>query len=244
MNGVKVFDWPTRIFHWFFAGIFVIAFFITKTIDDESPVFAYHMLLGFILTSIVVLRILWGFFGSRYARFSSFVLNPFDLIRYFKEVLGAKPVMDLGHNPATSWAALLMMGLALGLGLTGYLMTGGGSKETLEDGHELLANAFAITAILHVAGVFFHTFRQRDAIALSMVHGRKAPVDGHFGIEKTYPVFGFLFLLMVGAFSVYLYNHYDKSTQVLNLFGKTLQFGETENEGEGEKEKGEDEEDD
>lgn len=230
MNRVQVYDLPTRLFHGLFAGGFVIAFFIAKVVDDESPAYAYHMLLGFILAGMVGLRFLWGVFGSRYARFSSFALHPFDLIRYFQKILGAKPFASLGRNPATSWAALLMMALALGLAITGYWMTAGGNHETLEDVHELLANTFAITAILHVAGVFFHTFRHGDAMAMSMVHGKKTPVEGRIGIEKTYRGVGVLFLFLVGAFGLQLHQNYDRSTRVLRLFGNSLRLGDSEDE--------------
>jgi len=233
MRETKVFDWPTRLFHWLFAGIFVVVFLITKTIDDESPVFAYHMLLGFLLAGIVGLRVVWGLIGSRYARFSSFALNPFDLIAYFKRLFGKQPVTDLGHNPASSWAALVMMASALGLALTGYAMTNRGGQEALKDVHELLANAFAITAILHVAGVFFHAHKHQDAIGMSMIDGQKMAVEGRVGIEKSHPLLGLVFLVLVGASGFYLYNQYDKTTQVLNLVGKSLQLGEAENEGKG-----------
>jgi cytochrome b len=233
MRETKVFDWPTRLFHGLFAAVFVMAFLITKTIDDESPAFAYHMLLGLLLAGIVGLRVIWGLIGSRYARFSSFALNPFDLIPYFKRLLGKQPDAELGHNPASSWAALVMMALALGLAFTGYAMTNGGGNETLEDIHELLANAFAITAILHVAGVFFHAHKHGDAIGMSMVDGKKVAVADRVGIENNHPVLGLVFLILVGASGFYLYNRYDKPTQVLNLFGKSLQLGEAENEGEG-----------
>lgn len=185
MNETKVYDLPTRLFHGLFAGTSVAAFFIAKVIDDESPNYSYHMLLGFVLAGMVGLRLIWGLIGTRYARFSSFVLNPKDLIQYLKQLLGEKPTRTLGHNPASSWAALMMMSLALGLAVTGYLMSSGGDKEVFEDVHEVLANAFAVTAILHVAGVSFHMLRHRDSLGLAMVTGKKRPVDGQFGIARS-----------------------------------------------------------
>jgi cytochrome b len=226
MDRTRVYDLPTRVFHWLFAGIFVTAFFIAKTFDDDSAYFSFHMLLGFVLAAIVALRVIWGVVGSRYARFSSFALNPLDLIRYFRELFGAKPARSLGHNPASSWAALLMMGLAVGLAITGYLMTSG-NKETFEDVHELLANAFAVTAIVHVAGVSFHTLRHRDAIALAMVIGKKKAVDDQPGIERSYRGVAVLFLLLVGAFALNLGRNYDFGARTLSWFGTTLQLGES-----------------
>lgn len=74
MKTTKVYDLPTRIFHWLFAATFVGAFFIAKVIDDDSPSYVFHMLLGLVLVLTVALRVVWGVVGSRYARFSSLSL--------------------------------------------------------------------------------------------------------------------------------------------------------------------------
>ena len=59
-----VYDLPTRIFHWFFAGLFMMAFIIANTVDDESYVFSFHMIAGLTMTFLVLLRLIWGFVGS------------------------------------------------------------------------------------------------------------------------------------------------------------------------------------
>ena len=46
MKKISVYDLPTRFFHWLFASLFIAAFAIAKTVDDESPLFSYHMLAG------------------------------------------------------------------------------------------------------------------------------------------------------------------------------------------------------
>ena len=35
MNAVRVYDLPTRVFHWSFAGLFVAAYAIANLVDDE-----------------------------------------------------------------------------------------------------------------------------------------------------------------------------------------------------------------
>lgn len=230
MKKTLVYDWPTRIFHWLFAGLFVAAFFIAKTFDDESSQYPYHMLLGITLAFVVVLRIIWGFVGSRHARFSSFILNPLDLVKYFKGVLSAKPELDAGHNPASSWAAIVMMALALGLAFTGIMMAQDINKDFYEEVHELFANAFIVVVILHIAGVVLHTLKFRDAIGMSMVDGKKKLVEQSRTIENTHAVIGGVLIVAVGLFVLFLGKNYDLTTQNLNLFGKQLQLGESENE--------------
>lgn len=215
MNKTKVFDLPTRLFHWLFAGLFLGAFFLAKTMDDEAPAFAVHMLLGLVLAFVVGLRIVWGFVGSRYARFSSFALR-----------LTGKSNRTLGHNRASSWAALIMMALALGLAVTGYFMTNGGSRESLEDLHELLANTFLIVAVVHVSGVIVHSLRHKDRIELSMVSGKKKAIEGQTGIERSHRGVALLFLAAVGAFVFHVGKNYDAQAQTVRLFGSVLSLGD------------------
>lgn len=245
MKKILAYDLPTRLFHWVFAGLFVGAYFIGQTFDDDSAVYPYHMIMGLILAFAVILRVLWGLVGSRYARFSSFSLNPADLIKYFKDVATSVTHRQAGHNPASSWAAIAMMILGLGCAVTGYLMSQGDTKS-YEEAHELFANGFLAVAIAHVLGVIVHTIRHRDPIGLSMIHGQKSIDHEEPAIASSYPWVGAIFFVAVVGFGTHLLRNYDSNTQVLKVFGKTLQLGENElGEGAGGKEvDGEDGDDD
>jgi cytochrome b len=227
MKNHLIYDLPTRIFHWLFAGLFVTAFFIAKTIDDDSPTFYYHMLAGLLLGFTVLLRILWGIVGTKYSRFSSFALHPKDLLAYLMGILTGDRRKWPGHNPASSWAALAMFVLALGLGITGYLMASGQTEE-FEDFHELLANGFLVVVLMHVAGVVLHSLRHQDAIGLSMVHGKKKDIADSDGIASARPGVAFLFVGLVLMFTSQLVSGFDSKTLSLSLFGRTLQLGEGE----------------
>lgn len=232
-----VYDLPTRLFHWSFAALFVGAFFIAKVFDDESAVYPYHMMLGMTMAFVVVLRILWGFFGSKYAKFSSFELSPSNLISYMKNIFSGDKRW-LGHNPASSWAAIVMMLLALGSATTGFLMSQGrDSKEMFEDVHELFANAFVLVVIAHIAGIVLHTLKHKEMIGLSMLHGRKNKVENAEGVNQSHPVVALVFLFLLVGFMFQLNRNYDVNTKTLNFFGKTIQLGEAE----GDKEKNKDE---
>jgi cytochrome b len=234
-----VYDLPTRLFHWLFAGLFLSAFIIAKNIDDESIWFSYHSLAGLTLGFLVSLRILWGLFGTKHARFSGFALNPMELVKYLKGILTGSKDRWAGHNPASSWAGLMMMALAMGLAVTGYLMTSGPDKETFEDAHELFADGLIIIAILHVAGIALHTLRHREMIGLSMVDGKKAQIAKSDTIESSKTPFGILLLGLVVAFGIYLFKSFDSEAGSLHAFGVKLQIGENqandgESDGEGE----------
>lgn len=227
MEKHKIYDLPTRLFHWLFAGLFLGAFAIAKLVDDESAFFSQHMLLGLLLAGLTLLRIIWGIIGSRYARFKSFPLSPARLVTYFREILTAKGNQHSGHNPASAWAALVMMGLALGVGVTGYLMATG-NKEAYEDIHELLANAFIFVAVAHVAGVALHQLRHKDGIALSMIHGKKKGIPSDAGIDRSHSLVALGMAGIMGVFAFHVYRNYDTTRSTTSLFGVTLQLGENE----------------
>lgn len=227
-----VYDLPTRLFHVLFAGLFVTAFTIANVAED-SPAFPYHMLAGALLATLVILRLIWGVAGTRYARFSSFELNPARLIEYFRAMFGSGTRTWTGHNPASSWAALIMIGLAAGLAITGVLMVNG--NEQVEDVHELLANSFLVVAVLHVAGVIVHQLRHRDAFAFSMVDGRKQAPEAE-GIAGARPVAGLAIVAVVAALGIYLLRGFEPATGALQSFGSTFQLSESEGEAGGEEE--------
>ncbi|MCC6221438.1 MAG: cytochrome b/b6 domain-containing protein [Deltaproteobacteria bacterium] len=223
-----VYDLPMRVFHWLFALLFVAAFAIGKTVDDDSLVFSYHMLGGIVLCFLVVLRVLWGIFGTKYSRFSGFALQPNELALYLKGVVAGEKRKWLGHNPASSWAAIAMMAFALGLGITGYLMTTGQCSEDLEEVHELLANGFFIIVLFHLAGVAIHTLRHKDAIWKSMFTGWKSDIPEESTPVRSHSVIGILFLLTTLWFSTYLAQNFDSSTASLSIFGSKFHLGEAE----------------
>lgn len=223
-----VYDLPTRIFHWMFVALFLTAFIIAKTIDDESVTFSYHMIAGMTLSFLVVLRIIWGFIGTKHAKFSAFALNPADLVGYATGFFSGSKRRWAGHNPASSWAALIMMILALCLGITGYRMATGPENHDIKEIHELLATSFLIVALTHVAGIIIHTMRHKELIGLSMVDGKKGQLGSGQTIGDPKNLTGVLGLILVLAWLTTLLVKFDSTTRSLTLFGTHLQLGEIE----------------
>ncbi len=229
MRTTLVYDLPTRIFHWLFSLLFVSSFLIAKTVDDESVTFVYHMLSGLLLGGLVIWRIYWGFFGSGAAKFSQFTFNLADLKNYFAGILNGSKKRWMGHNPASSWATMIMLILGLGLSFTGYLMASG-NREAFEDIHEFLATSFLVVVIVHIAGVILHSVRHKDNVALSMIDGRKGEVKGVEGIGTSRNFAALILLALIGFFSVYLWRNFDPQNGTLQLFNQTLQLAENESE--------------
>lgn len=224
MRQILVYDLPTRIFHWLFAGMFLGAFAIAKTVDDDSSIFMMHMLVGLVMGLLVFLRLVWGLIGTRYARLSGFALRPKDLLAYFLGIARGDRALWAGHNPASSWAALIMMGITLGLVASGLWMVSDQGGFLTEDIHEVLGNGFLVVAVLHVAGVVLHTVLHRDMIGLSMIDGKKAGIESAEAITSARVGTGVLMVVLVAIFAAYLFQNFDSDTATLKVFGQTLEL--------------------
>ncbi|MEX0685468.1 MAG: cytochrome b/b6 domain-containing protein [Balneolales bacterium] len=226
MKKTSVYDWPTRFFHWLFAFLFLAAFIIVKTVDDDSSFFSYHMLAGLSIIFLLLLRIIWGIIGTTYARFSSFRVAPTELIQYMKDAVMTKTKRYLGHNPASSYAAIIMFASAIGLAVSGILMTSVGETDLYEESHEILANVFIIAVIAHLLGIIFHHLKHKDALWSSMIDGKKEVLSGKEGIANMKLGIGFLFIIITLLWFNYLGNQYDRNSQTLDLLGTELKLGE------------------
>lgn len=224
MTRILVWDIPTRLFHWLLAGSFLAAFALATLTDDESAAFAGHMLLGGAIVFMVALRVIWGFVGSRYSRFRSFTFRPAEVLAYFKGALSGKGEKHVGHNPGSAVAIFAMLGLLVGLGLTGAFMSSGG---ILEDLHEVLAWTMMAVVGAHVVGVIWHTLRHRENITKSMVTGQKEG-EPKAAIPSARPIAAIVFLALTGLWTGGLYNGYDaaNSQVTLPVIGTTLSLGD------------------
>lgn len=100
---VKVWDITVRIFHW----ALVVGFIIAYVSGEEEDLL--HIYSGYIVFALILFRILWGFIGTRYARFWNFVYGPEATATYVKSIFSGKPIHYLGHNPIGGWMVILML---------------------------------------------------------------------------------------------------------------------------------------
>lgn len=226
MKKTLIYDLPLRLFHWSFALYFIIAFTVAEKFGSDSPYFSIHMLSGLTLTFTVVFRLIWGFVGSKHSRFSSFQLSPTKLIGYLKAIVTPNSSRWTGHNPASSWSGLAMIGLALFLGTTGILMARGIGGDFLGEPHEIAAKIFLVVVIAHVLGIIIHTVKYRDNIGLSMIHGRKADVDKSEEIPSSRSLAGIVYLVLLVGFVTLLSKSYNPQTNEVSLLGIELSLGE------------------
>lgn len=168
MNKILVWDWPVRLGHWLMVGGFALAWLT----GDSETFRLVHVLAGATVVGVATFRLMWGFIGSRHARFSDFVRGPVAVKDYVFSLLRLEPAHHAGHNPAGGWAIVLLLGLGILTGLAGWVVYNDLGGHWLEELHEALAATMLTVVIIHVAGV----------ISGSLVHGDnliRAMLDGH-----------------------------------------------------------------
>ncbi len=169
--GAKVLVWdaPVRVFHWLmvlsFAGAYLSA--------ESERWRLLHVTLGYTMAGLVGFRIVWGLWGTRYARFSSFVRGPAAIARYVGALLRGSPEHHTGHNPAGALAIVALLLLTLGIGVSGWAVVNDTGGKWLEEGHEVAANLMLFVVLVHVAGVAVASWMQHENLVGSMLTGRK-----------------------------------------------------------------------
>jgi len=171
---VMVWDLPVRTFHWMLAGSFAAAYLLSETEKLRN----IHVMFGYTVLGLVAFRLVWGFFGSRYARFRSFLYTPREAFAYLRGLLRGGRTDYVGHNPAGSYAIWLILGLAALTGVTGYATYNEIGGDALEEFHELLANAWLLVVGVHISGVIVSSLFHHENLARSMVTGYRQGEPG------------------------------------------------------------------
>lgn len=179
---IRVWDLPTRLFHWLLAAC-VIGLVISGKIGGAAIV--WHARLGYAVLALLLFRVVWGFTGGHWSRFGSFLYGPSSVIGYLQ---GRAPLAHrIGHNPlgALSVLALLVVLLAqVGTGLVSddeISFTGplnrfiSSSLGLAATGYHKKIGQWLIIAlvVLHVGAVLFYLWKKRENLVRPMLTGDK-----------------------------------------------------------------------
>ncbi|MET0043564.1 MAG: cytochrome b/b6 domain-containing protein [Candidatus Thiodiazotropha sp. 6PLUC3] len=179
---IKVWDPFVRLFHWTLVG----SFLVTWVTEDEFM--TLHVYAGYLIAILVSLRIVWGMVGTRYARFSDFVVSPGKVLDYLKDLISFKAKRTIGHNPAGGamiGALLISLLITTFSGMLAYGAEGLGplaepffsntpyGGELFEEIHEFFANLTLFLVVFHLAGVVFGSLLHQENLLRSMITGTK-----------------------------------------------------------------------
>ena len=180
---IKVWDPLVRLFHWSLVAAFFTAYFTEDELQD------IHVWAGYVIVGLLLVRLVWGFIGPRYARFNDFVHSPTATLIYTKEVLLGRAKRHIGHNPAGGAMIVLLLLSLIAVTISGMALYGADawrgplagllqnvSKQnihTLKEIHEFSANFTLALVGLHVLGVVWESLLHKENLARSMLTGRK-----------------------------------------------------------------------
>jgi len=180
---VRVWDLPTRLFHWALAALVVCSFVTVKLGGFWMD---WHMRSGYAILALVLFRVLWGFAGSRYALFSSFVRRPADVIGYLR----GQVEHGAGHSPLAAVSVLALLGALLVQASTGLFSNDGNftegplarlvssaAGERLSTFHRFGEWALYALIGLHIAAITYYTTLRKVALVRPMITGDRFDVD-------------------------------------------------------------------
>ena len=178
---VRVWDLPTRVFHWALA-LCIVGLVITGNIGGNAMV--WHFRIGLTVLALLMFRLVWGMVGGRWSRFGAFIYSPRSIFNYLRG--RGKPEHSVGHTPtgAGSVFALLMVLVAqVGSGLisddeiasSGPLVrfVSSATVNLATNYHKNIGKWIILgLVVLHVAAIMFYLWRKQNLIK-PMLHGDK-----------------------------------------------------------------------
>lgn len=185
MPRIRVWDLPTRLFHWALA-VGVVAAFVSAKLGAMDM----HAAVGLALLGLLVFRVAWGFCGGTHARFVNFLRGPAAIRDYLQGRW-----QGVGHNPLGALSVLAFLAALLlqaGTGLfahddatfTGPLasLVSADLGDALSRVHRLQEVLILGLVALHVAAILYYRFAKQQDLVTPMITGEKE-TDGTQAIE-------------------------------------------------------------
>ena len=169
--------------------------------DDVDDLLTVHVWAGSLVGAVVCLRIVWGFIGSKHARFSDFFYSPRQALAYLNDLVRWRAKRYLGHSPAGAAMVYALLVAILATTVSGLVVyaydkhegplagvisnqyvgmtneerdrTSESAEDFWEETHEVLANLTLVLVVLHIGGVALSSFAHRENLVRAMVTGRK-----------------------------------------------------------------------
>lgn len=184
-GGILIWDLPLRLFHWLLVAS-VGAAAITGFLAPEWWL-NVHRWAGYTIGFLIVFRILWGFWGSWYASFKSFLFAIPETVHHLQALAHGQPSHYAGHNPAGALMVFALLAILGALTISGLIVLGGQENIGVLAGfvdfrvgadlvaiHKILAIILLVLIGGHLMGVFAESFLSRENLVRAMITGRKS----------------------------------------------------------------------
>ena len=177
---IPVWDPLVRFIHWSVVLGFVVAYVV------EDDLMTVHVWPGYAVGGLVVLRIVWGLIGSRYARFSAFLFPPREVMHHLKELAEFRPQRHIGHSPVGGAMIVVLLVALLGTVISGVWVYASTHESgplsgviTSDPGgvwdviHETFSNLTLLAAAVHIIAVLLVSWLQKENLVKAMFTGLK-----------------------------------------------------------------------
>src|SRR5215470_10790514 len=124
-----VWDPLVRFGHWALVAAFAVAYFSAE--EETGGPDPLHVWGGYVVGVLVVLRVVWGFVGPRYARFSDFARGPIVALAHFLGLLYGRARRYVGHSPAGGAMVIALLVCLAATVATGLIAHGEEGKGPL-----------------------------------------------------------------------------------------------------------------
>lgn len=182
LRTVRVWDLPTRLFHWTLA-LCAIGLLVTGKIGGEAM--AWHARLGYAVGSLLLFRLAWGIVGGHWSRFASFRHSPRVVLDYLRGRSAAE--LAIGHNPlgsASVYALLAFLAAQFTSGLFSAdleefagplnIFVSNATGRLMTAYHKNIGEpALIALVLLHVCAIAYYHLRLGQNLIGPMVHGNK-----------------------------------------------------------------------
>jgi cytochrome b len=182
MPRFRLWDLPTRVFHWALV-LCVTGSFVSVKIGGNAMV--WHGRCGLAVIGLLVFRLAWGFLGSTYARFVQFVRGPAAIRAYLRgEWRGA------GHNPLGALSVFAMLAtllLLVGTGLFAnddiafegplYALVGKELSDRVSGIHRLIEPWLILLVVVHIGAIAYYVRVRGETLIMPMITGTKDGTD-------------------------------------------------------------------
>ena len=181
---VRVWDLPTRCFHW---GLLVCVAGAVISAKVGGNAMIWHQRAGLAVGALLVFRLVWGVVGGRWSRFASFVHAPSTILRYVRGHVGEGELVDVGHNPLGALSVLALLTLLAGqvgsglvaddeIAFTGplFAFVSEATSHLATSLHKTVGQIGLYVLVgLHVAAILFYRLRRGQDLVTPMVRGDK-----------------------------------------------------------------------
>jgi cytochrome b len=185
LTAVRVWDLPTRAFHWVLA-LTIVASVVSAKIGGNAM--TWHFRFGYVVFALIAFRVLWGLVGGRWSRFSSFLYAPGTVLRYLRGQSRSDEHHDVGHNPLGSFSvfallAFLALQVASGLvaddeianvGPLNRFVSGGIASQATHWHKDYGQWILLVLVALHILAILYYLLGKKKNLVRPMILGDKA----------------------------------------------------------------------